>query len=166
MLNGSAQDIVTRLANSIARQDEDCCTVDDFAVEFETTPGRPKSTLKRLEEAGLISIVGEETQPRHTHCETSLQSGQALITSPGRKAHPAIQKGALRLAEVWIRTRPTVSNFATRRVRGYITMLALLNIYRGFAANDQNKLGATYALGAARQIERRCDVIQHYRHHS
>ena len=51
-----------RLTNSIALQDRDCCTVDDFAVEFKTTSGRLKTTLKRLEEAGLIELSGEETQ--------------------------------------------------------------------------------------------------------
>src|SRR3954464_2815584 len=61
-LKGRAQDIVTRLTNSIALQDRDCCTVEDFAEEFKTTPGRLKTTLKRLEEAGLIELIGEETQ--------------------------------------------------------------------------------------------------------
>ena len=61
-LNGRAQDIVMRLTNSIALQDQDCCTVDDFAEEFKTTSGRLKTTLKRLEEAGLIKLAGEETQ--------------------------------------------------------------------------------------------------------
>jgi len=60
-LKGRAQDIVTRLMNSIALQDRDCCTVDDFAEEFKTTPGRLKTTLKQLEEAGLIELSGEET---------------------------------------------------------------------------------------------------------
>ena len=50
-----------RLTNSIALQDEDCCTVDDFVEEFKTTAGRLKTTLNRLEDAGLVSIVGEET---------------------------------------------------------------------------------------------------------
>jgi hypothetical protein len=59
---GRALDIVTRLTNSIALQDQDCCTVDDFAEEFQTTPGSLKSVLKRLEEAGLIKLTGEETQ--------------------------------------------------------------------------------------------------------
>ena len=53
-LKGRAQDIVLRLSNSIALQDRDCCTLDDFAEEFKTTPGRLKTTLKRLEEAGLL----------------------------------------------------------------------------------------------------------------
>ena len=61
-LKGRAQEIVARLTNSIALQDEDCCTVDDFAEEFKTTPGRLKTTLKRLEGAGLISIHGDVTQ--------------------------------------------------------------------------------------------------------
>jgi DNA-binding MarR family transcriptional regulator len=61
-LSGRSKDIVTRLTNSIALQDSDCCTVDNFAEEFETTPGRLKTTLQRLEEAGLIKLTGEETQ--------------------------------------------------------------------------------------------------------
>jgi DNA-binding MarR family transcriptional regulator len=61
-VTGRAQDIVTRLMNSIALQDRDCCTVDDFAEEFKTTLGRLQTTLKRLEEAGLIELTGEETQ--------------------------------------------------------------------------------------------------------
>jgi DNA-binding MarR family transcriptional regulator len=61
-LNGRSQDIAMRLTNSIALQDQDCCTVDDFAEEFKTTPGRLQTTLKRLEEAGLIKLTGEETQ--------------------------------------------------------------------------------------------------------
>jgi len=61
-LKGRAQDIATRLTNSIALQNEDCCTVEDFAEEFHTTPGRLKTTLKRLEEAGLITIAGDVTQ--------------------------------------------------------------------------------------------------------
>lgn len=61
-LKGRAQDIVMRLTNSIALQDRDCCTVDDFAEEFKTTPGRLKTTLKRLEEAGLITITGEASE--------------------------------------------------------------------------------------------------------
>jgi DNA-binding transcriptional regulator YhcF (GntR family) len=60
-LKGRAQDIVTRLTNSIALQDQDCCTLDNFAEEFKTTPGRLKSTLQQLEEAGLIKLTGEET---------------------------------------------------------------------------------------------------------
>jgi DNA-binding MarR family transcriptional regulator len=60
-LNGRAQDIVMRLTNSIALQDQDCCTIDDFAEEFKTTSGRLKATLKRLEDAGLIKLTGEET---------------------------------------------------------------------------------------------------------
>ena len=61
-LKGRAQDIVMRLTNTIALQDQDCCTVDDFAEEFKTTSGRLTTTLKRLEEAGLITLTGEETQ--------------------------------------------------------------------------------------------------------
>jgi hypothetical protein len=61
-LKGRAQDIVMRLTNSIALHDKDCCTVDDFAEEFQTTPGRLKTTLKRLEEAGLITIAGDISQ--------------------------------------------------------------------------------------------------------
>src|SRR6476620_1862550 len=61
-LKGRAQDIVTRLTNTIAPQDRDCCTVDDFAEEFKTTPGRLRTTLQQLEDAGLIELAGEETQ--------------------------------------------------------------------------------------------------------
>src|SRR5690242_15019176 len=61
-LKGRAQDIIMRLTNSIALQDRDCCTIDDFAEEFKTTAGRLKTTLRRLEEAGLIELSGEETQ--------------------------------------------------------------------------------------------------------
>jgi DNA-binding MarR family transcriptional regulator len=61
-LKGRSQDIVTRVMNSIALQDQDCCTVDDFAEEFKTTSGRLKTTLERLEEAGLIKVTGEEAQ--------------------------------------------------------------------------------------------------------
>lgn len=53
---------MTRVINSIALQNQDCCTVDDFAEEFKTTAGRLKTTLERLEEAGLITLTGEETQ--------------------------------------------------------------------------------------------------------
>jgi DNA-binding MarR family transcriptional regulator len=51
-----------RLTNSIALQDVDCCTIDDFAEEFHPTQGRLKTTLKRLEDAGLITITGDVTQ--------------------------------------------------------------------------------------------------------
>jgi DNA-binding MarR family transcriptional regulator len=61
-LKGRAQDIVMRLTNSIALQNEDCCTVADFADEFKTTPGRLRATLKGLEEAGLITISGDVTE--------------------------------------------------------------------------------------------------------
>jgi DNA-binding MarR family transcriptional regulator len=61
-LSGRSQDIVTRLTNAIALQESDCCTVYNFAEEFDTTPGRLKTTLQRLEEAGLIKLSGEETQ--------------------------------------------------------------------------------------------------------
>ena len=61
-LKGRAQEIVTRLTNSIALQDRDCCTVDDFAAEFKTTPGRLNTTIKQLEEAGLITIKGEASE--------------------------------------------------------------------------------------------------------
>jgi hypothetical protein len=61
-LKGRAQDIVMRLTNSIALQNEDCCTLDDFAKEFKTTPGRLKTTLQKLEEAGLITIAGDVTE--------------------------------------------------------------------------------------------------------
>lgn len=61
-LKGRAQTIVMRLTNSIALHEEDCCTVDDFANEFETTPGRLKATLQQLEEAGLVKVTGEVTQ--------------------------------------------------------------------------------------------------------
>jgi DNA-binding MarR family transcriptional regulator len=40
----------------------ECCSVDDFAEEFKTTPGRLNTTLKRLEEAGLITIAGDASQ--------------------------------------------------------------------------------------------------------
>jgi DNA-binding MarR family transcriptional regulator len=60
-LKGRAQDIVMPVTNSIALQDRDCCTVDDFAEEFTTTPGRLKTTLQRLEDAGLIKLAGKET---------------------------------------------------------------------------------------------------------
>ena len=49
MLKGRAQDIVMRLKNSIALLEEDCCTVENFAEDFKTTPGRLKTALKRLE---------------------------------------------------------------------------------------------------------------------
>jgi hypothetical protein len=61
-LKGRAQDIVMRLTNSIALHNEDCCTVENFAEEFKTTPGRLKTTLQRLEEAGFITIVGDVTE--------------------------------------------------------------------------------------------------------
>jgi DNA-binding MarR family transcriptional regulator len=61
-LKGRAQDIVMRLTNSIALHNEDCCTTEDFAEEFKTTPGRLKTTLQRLEEAGLITIAGDVTE--------------------------------------------------------------------------------------------------------
>jgi hypothetical protein len=47
-LKGRAEDIVARLTNSIALQNDDCCTVEDFAEKFYTTPGRLKTTLTRL----------------------------------------------------------------------------------------------------------------------
>jgi DNA-binding MarR family transcriptional regulator len=61
-LKGRAQDIVMRLTNSIALHNEDCCSVEDFAEEFKTTPGRLQTTLKQLDEAGLITIEGDVTQ--------------------------------------------------------------------------------------------------------
>lgn len=61
MLKGRAQGIVARLTNSIALHDKDCCTVDHLADEFETTPGHLRTTLKRLEDAGLITIAGDVT---------------------------------------------------------------------------------------------------------
>src|SRR3954469_4563066 len=61
-LSGRAQDIVMRLTNSIAFHNGECCTVDDFAEEFKTTPGRLKTTLARLEDAGLITIAGDASQ--------------------------------------------------------------------------------------------------------
>ena len=50
------------LTNSIALHNEDCCTVENFAEEFKTTSGRLKTTLQRLEEAGLITIAGDVTE--------------------------------------------------------------------------------------------------------
>jgi DNA-binding MarR family transcriptional regulator len=61
-LKGRDQQIVTRLTNSIAFQNRNCCSVDDIAEQFKTTPGRIKANLKRLEEAGLIKVQGEEFQ--------------------------------------------------------------------------------------------------------
>src|SRR4051794_20818725 len=61
-LTGRAQDIIMRLTNSIALHDEDCCTIENFAEEFKTTPGRLKTTLQKLEEAGLITIAGDVTE--------------------------------------------------------------------------------------------------------
>src|SRR3954471_14504936 len=86
-LKGRAQDIVMRLSNSIALQDRDCCTVDDFAAEFKTTSGRLKATLKQLQEAGLITLTGEETQLvvptakllRHQDRHLSANKAQELI---------------------------------------------------------------------------------------
>jgi DNA-binding MarR family transcriptional regulator len=60
-LSGRAQDIVMRLTNSIALHNENCCTVEHFADEFRTTPGHLKTTLKRLEDAGLVTIAGDVT---------------------------------------------------------------------------------------------------------
>lgn len=61
-LNGRAQAIASRLTNAIALHSEDCCMVDDIAEEFGTTPGRLRTTLLRLEEAGLIEITGDVSQ--------------------------------------------------------------------------------------------------------
>src|SRR5215210_3435274 len=61
-LKGRAQEIVMRLTNSIALHNEDCCAVEDFAEEFHTASGRLRTTLKRLEEAGLITLIGDVTQ--------------------------------------------------------------------------------------------------------
>src|SRR5437016_3797406 len=61
-LKGRDQQIVTRLTNSIAFQNRDCCSVDDIAEQFETTPGRIKANLKRLEEAGLIEVKDDLMQ--------------------------------------------------------------------------------------------------------
>lgn len=58
-LTGRAKQIVAALTNAIAFKDADCCSVDDFAGQFKTTPGRLKATLSRLEDAGLIAIKGE-----------------------------------------------------------------------------------------------------------
>ncbi len=57
-LTGRSQQIVTRLTNAVAFQERDCCSVDDFAEEFKTTPGRLKKTLERLQEAGLVTVKG------------------------------------------------------------------------------------------------------------
>jgi DNA-binding MarR family transcriptional regulator len=62
-LKGRAQDIVMRLTNSIALYNEDCCTVEDFADDFKTMPGRLRATLKGLEEEGLIVTSGDVTEP-------------------------------------------------------------------------------------------------------
>jgi DNA-binding MarR family transcriptional regulator len=61
-LKGRDQQILTRLTNSIAFQNQDCCSVEDIAEQFKTTPGRIKANLTRLEEAGLIQVQGEEFQ--------------------------------------------------------------------------------------------------------
>jgi hypothetical protein len=58
-LAGRARQIVTGLTNAIAFQKPDCCSVDDFAEQFKTTPGRLRQTLGRLQEAGLITVKGE-----------------------------------------------------------------------------------------------------------
>jgi hypothetical protein len=58
-LKGRAHEIVTGLTNTIAFQNRECCSIEDFADEFKTTPARLKQTLKRLEEAGLIKVTGE-----------------------------------------------------------------------------------------------------------
>jgi Mn-dependent DtxR family transcriptional regulator len=71
-LRGRAQQIVTRLTNSIAFQNRECCSVDDFAEEFKTTPARLKTTLKRLEEAGLIKVEGDRSCQRKSFSGTRI----------------------------------------------------------------------------------------------
>jgi len=57
-LAGRAQQIVTELTNAIAFEKGECCSVDDFAERFRTTPGRLKGVLGRLQKAGLIIVKG------------------------------------------------------------------------------------------------------------
>jgi hypothetical protein len=67
-LKGRAQDIVMRLTNSIALQDQDCCTLDNFAEEFKTTPGRLKTTLllrRLIDRHGRRQANG--TKPRYPY---------------------------------------------------------------------------------------------------
>ena len=48
--------------NTIAFHSRGCCSIEDFADEFKTTPGRLKKTLQQLEEAGLIKVTGNTYQ--------------------------------------------------------------------------------------------------------
>jgi DNA-binding MarR family transcriptional regulator len=61
-LKGRAKQIVAQLTKTIAFQNRECCSIEDFADEFKTTPGRLKKTLQQLEEAGLIKVTGDTYQ--------------------------------------------------------------------------------------------------------
>lgn len=59
-LTGRANQIASIILNAIAFQVYgDCCGVDELARQCNTTGGRLQSTLRKLEDAGLITIEGK-----------------------------------------------------------------------------------------------------------
>jgi len=86
-LTGRSQLIVTELTNAIAFHKQDCCSVDDFAEQFKTTPGRLKKTLERLQDAGLITVKGKllpqvlptvKLLQSQDHCLSKEQAGKLI----------------------------------------------------------------------------------------
>jgi hypothetical protein len=62
-LTGRANDIASTILNSIAfHKYGDCCGIDDLTEQFKTTPARLNTTLRKLEDGGLITIEGEVNQ--------------------------------------------------------------------------------------------------------
>lgn len=59
-LSGLARELFTRVLNSIAFENYgDCCAVDDLAAQLGKTSGRLQPAVRKLIEAGYITVEGE-----------------------------------------------------------------------------------------------------------
>jgi hypothetical protein len=85
-LTGRANDIASTILNSIAFQKHgDCCGVDDLAEQFETTPARLNTTLRKLEVGGLITIEGKVYQTIYPTVKMLREQDSTLSSADAEK---------------------------------------------------------------------------------
>jgi hypothetical protein len=59
-LTGRSRELASHMLTSIALENYDeCCSLEELARLFKTTPARLKPAIRKLEQAGLVTLAGD-----------------------------------------------------------------------------------------------------------
>jgi DNA-binding transcriptional ArsR family regulator len=61
-LTGRASELASLLLSAVALESyDDCCGVEELAARLQTTAGHLRPTLRTLEDAGLVTVRGDDS---------------------------------------------------------------------------------------------------------